>query len=304
MKINAASLNPVDLHIAAGRFFDGPPQVPYVPGLEGVGVVERSTSLAPGTRVRVAIIHPGYGRDGALAEYVFIPEKPDAASQAQLSVIKGALGDIAIAAIGGPGSTALSLLDRVRQVGSTVEGATVLVMAATGAVGTLAVQIAKRLGAVRVIAAGRDRSRLEPLAELGADALVRLGDDEEALRRSLVEASDGRLDVVLEPLWGMPARAAVHALRTDGVLINFGGVAAFETPMSAQPLRNKRVRPAGHSGAWTTRAQRITTFRRLLDMAEDAPLALPVQEVSIDDVPTAWPRVAAGAGGKFVVRMS
>ena len=39
VEVRAASINPVDLHIAGGRFFSGPPQVPYVPGVEGVGTV-------------------------------------------------------------------------------------------------------------------------------------------------------------------------------------------------------------------------------------------------------------------------
>src|ERR687898_2488265 len=77
VRIEAACLSPVDLHIASGRFFDGPPQVPYVPGVEGAGVVEAGDGLAPGTRVRVEFVHPGYGRDGALAQYALVPERPD-----------------------------------------------------------------------------------------------------------------------------------------------------------------------------------------------------------------------------------
>ena len=96
VRIHAAALNPVELHIWNGHFFDGPPRPPYVIGLEGVGVVEEGDRLAPGTRVRVEFVHPGYGRDGALAEYAVAPEEPDAsdrASQASVTPIGDELDD-------------------------------------------------------------------------------------------------------------------------------------------------------------------------------------------------------------------
>ena len=92
VRISAAALNPVELHIWNGHFFDGPPRPPYVIGLEGVGVVEEGERLAPGTRVRVEFVHPGYGRNGAVAEYAVAPEEPDAsdrASQASVTADRG-----------------------------------------------------------------------------------------------------------------------------------------------------------------------------------------------------------------------
>src|SRR5215204_4074060 len=82
VRIRAAALNPVDVHIWNGHFFDGPRRQPYVIGLEGIGVVEEGERLATGTRVRVEFVHPGYGRDGALAEYAVAPEEPDASDRA------------------------------------------------------------------------------------------------------------------------------------------------------------------------------------------------------------------------------
>ena len=188
VRVTAASINPVDVHISSGRFFDGPPVAPYVPGLEAVGVVEQGSALAPGTRVRVEIVHPGYGRDGALAEYVVVPEIPDnarRASQAQVFAVGDDLSDAYLAAVGASGCTALSLLDRVRETGGRIEGANVLVLAATGSVGSILIQLAKRMGAARVIGAGRDGSRLQKLAELGADATVQIGDDEAAMQAAV-----------------------------------------------------------------------------------------------------------------------
>lgn len=305
VKITAASVNPVDLHVSSGTFFDGPPRTPYIPGMEAVGVVERGTALAPGTRVRVELVHPGYGRDGTLAEYVVIPESAehaDRASQAQAFPVGDQFDDAYLAALGVTSWTALSVLDRVREVGGEVEGATVLVLAATGSIGSIVIQLAKRLGASRVIAAGRDPSRLENLFELGADATVHLDDDVATLRDRFVEAAQGKLDIVLEPLWGTPARAAMEALSAEGVLINFGNLTGVETDLPAQPLRNNNVRLAGYSGALTVPEQRRTAFGRLLELSAVERLRLPVKEVSLDEIAALWPMITASAGVKYVVR--
>src|SRR5918993_3625249 len=175
VRVHAAALNPVELHIWNGHFCDGPPRPPYVIGLEGVGVVEEGDRLAPGTRVRVEFVHPGYGRDGALAELTVAPEEPDAsdrASQASVAPIGDELDDTAAAALGVPVFTALMCVERAQRVGASLGGAHVLVTGATGAVGLVAVQLAKLMGAARVVAAGRNRERLERALSLGADATV------------------------------------------------------------------------------------------------------------------------------------
>src|ERR687894_702823 len=196
VRIHAAALNPVELHIWNGHFFDGPPRPPYVIGLEGVGVVEEGERLTPGTRVRVEFVHPGYGRDGAVAEYAVAPEQPDGsdrASQASVAPIGDSLDDVDAAALGVPVFTALMCLERAQHAGASLDGAHVLVTGATGAVGLVAVQLAKLMGAARVIAAGRNPQRLERAMALGADATVELGSG--SLRERFSEAAAGRLDV-------------------------------------------------------------------------------------------------------------
>src|SRR5688500_19412072 len=137
VRSDAAALNPVELHIWSGHLFDGPPRPPYVIGLEGVGVVEEGERLSPGTRVRVEFVHPGYGRDGAVAEYAVAPEEPDAsdrASQASVAPIGDELDDTAAAALGVPVFTAMMCLERAEAAGARREGAHVLVVGAAGAV--------------------------------------------------------------------------------------------------------------------------------------------------------------------------
>jgi NADPH:quinone reductase-like Zn-dependent oxidoreductase len=324
VRMHAAALNPVELHIWNGHFFDGPPRPPYAIGLEGVGVVEEGERLAPGTRVRVEFVHPGYGRDGTVADYAVVPEEPDAAdraSQASVAAIGDELDDVAAAALGVPVFTAMMCLERAREAGASLDGAHVLVTAATGAVGVLAVQLAKLMGAARVVAAGRNGERLERALELGADAVVPLGDgarggmrgdaslcdapDVDALRERFTEAAGGRLDVALDPLWGEPARAAVDALTRDGVYVSFGQAASPSAELSGIPLRNRRVTMVGHSGAWATPQERQAALARAHDLAARAgrPLLLDTEEVALDEIGAAWERLARSAGRRLVVRL-
>jgi NADPH2:quinone reductase len=299
VRIRAAALNPVELHIWKGHFFDGPPRPPYVIGLEGVGVVEKGELLAPGTRVRVEFVHPGYGRDGAVAEYAVVPEEPDVsdrASQASVAPIADSLGDTEAAALGVPVFTALMCLERAERAGASVDGAHVLVAGGTGAVGLVAVQLAKLMGAARVVAAGRNTERLQRARSLGADATVELG---EGLRDRFSTAAGDRLDVVLDPLWGAPARAAIEALTEDGVYVSFGQAVSPLAELSGIPLRNRRVTLVGHSGAWATPRQRQEALARAHALGR---LTLDTEEVALEDVGDAWKRLSRSAGRRLVVR--
>jgi NADPH2:quinone reductase len=309
VRIQAAALNPVELHIWNGHFFDGPPRTPYVIGLEGIGVVEEGDRLAPGTRVRVEFVHPGYGRDGAVAEYVVAPEQPDAAdraSQASVAPIGDELADADAAALGVPVFTAMMCLERAVAAGASLDGAHVLVIGATGAVGTIAVQLAKLMGAAHVVAAGRDAERLERARALGADSSVELaaGLAPAELRALFGEAAAGRLDIALDPLWGEPARAAIEALTRDGVYVSFGQAASPVAELSGIPMRNQRVTLVGHSGAWATPEERQDALARAHELAGRAgrPLTLDTEELPLEEIGSAWERLAHSAGRRLVVR--
>jgi NADPH:quinone reductase-like Zn-dependent oxidoreductase len=309
VRIQAAALNPVELHIWNGHFFDGPPRPPYVIGLEGIGVVEEGDRLTPGTRVRVEFVHPGYGRDGAVAEYAVAPEEADAvdrASQASVAPIGDELGDADAAALGVPVFTAMMCLERAEAAGASIEGAHVLVVGATGAVGLCAVQIAKLKGAARVVAAGRNPERLERARSLGADASVELaqGLATEELRALFAEAAGGRLDVALDPLWGEPGRAAIEALTSDGVYVSFGQAAAPVAELSGIPLRNRRVTLVGHSGAWAAPQERQAARGRAHALAAErgGRLTLDTEELGLDEIGAAWERLARSAGRRLVIR--
>jgi NADPH2:quinone reductase len=157
-----------------------------------------------------------------------------------------------------------------------------------------------------VVAAGRNSERLERARSLGADATVELDDGLAAdeLRERFSEAAGGHLDVALDPLWGAPARAAIDALTGDGVYVSFGQAASPVAELSGIPLRNRRVTLAGHSGAWATPQERQAALARAHELATGgSPLAIDTEEVGLDEIGSAWDRLARSAGRRLVVRL-
>src|SRR6202030_3709394 len=152
----AAALKPVDKQLADGKHYASPREFPVVCGADGVGRLE------DGTRVFFGGPRRPYG---AMAERTVV-------RRAQCFLVPDDVDDATAAAIPNPGVSAwLSLKHRAK----LAPGETVLVLGATGVTGQLAVQIAKLLGAKRVIGAGRNRRVLGKLPELGADGTIQIG---------------------------------------------------------------------------------------------------------------------------------
>src|ERR1700675_2904809 len=155
LQVRAASLKSVDKQLAAGTHFASPRELPVICRPHGVG------SLQDGTRV----FFGGPRRPScAMAERTVVPA-------AFCFPVPDALDDATAAALPNPGVSALLSLS---QRAKLAKGEKVLILGATGVTGKLAVQIAKRLGAGRVIASGRSTQALEKLRELGADSTIQL----------------------------------------------------------------------------------------------------------------------------------
>src|SRR4051812_9242166 len=149
VEVLAAGINPLDVLIAAGGFRHGPPPLPCVPGLEGVG-------LLAGRRVYF---------DAAVAPHGSMAERAVIAAGETVDV-PDAIDDAAAVGLGIAGLAAwLALTWRAH----LVAGEHVLVLAAGGMVGQLAVQAARLLGAGRVVAAARSATSLQLARDLGAD---------------------------------------------------------------------------------------------------------------------------------------
>ena len=121
-----------------------------------------------------------------------------------------------------------------------------LVLGASGVVGQIGVQAARLLGASRVVAATRSEEGLARARELGADATVPLdgaGDLPQALR----DAGDGGYDVVLDPVWGEPAAAALQAMNPRGRLVQLGASAGQSASLASATIRGRLLTILGHA---------------------------------------------------------
>ena len=276
-EMTAAPLNPVDLSIASGRFYAGPPNTPYVPGVEGVGLVEGGVRVWFETGA-------GYIGDGSMAERATVaPERmvelPDGVSDP----VAGCLGVAGIAAW-------VPLANR-----ACVEaGETVLVLGATGVVGQIAVQAAKLLGARKVIAAGRNADKL---AKLDVDERVQLPTTADELR----EAADGLIDVVIDPLWGEHAPVATEAMNVNGRLVMLGQSAGQQATLDAGVVRGKALRILGHANAATPPEIKHAAFRVMCDHAAAGELQVEYEEVPLDRIAEAWERQASSPHVKLIL---
>ena len=289
--MTAAPIVPLDQLCASGTSYLGRPVTPYVPGTQGVGVVERSGSHAPGTRVFVATtagILPG---DGSLAERCAVPD------DAVVPVPDG-VGDVDAAALGMSAVAAwMCLTDRAR----LQPGERVLVLGAGGAVGQVAVAAAKVLGDARVVAVCRSAEAQERARARGADEVVPLTGDVDALAAAFAEACGGAVDVVVDPVFGTAATAASRVLAPRGRLVNLGGASGDVAEFSSAVLRSRTAEVLGYTNATLTPEQRRAALEAVFRHAAAGRLAVAADVVPLADVPAAWQRQAAGQAAARLV---
>jgi NADPH:quinone reductase len=286
LEVLASSLNPIDINVGAGRFYDGHPELPYVPGAEAVGRVADD-----GRVVWASGQGMGTKRNGGLAERAVVP------ASAVIPVPDGAEPQLAVA-LGVAGLAGwLPLAWRA----PVQPGETVLVLGASGAVGLVAVQTAKLLGAGRVVAAGRRPEGLARAEELGADAAVRL-DEPGDLVAAFRDACGGEgPSLVADPLWGEPLEAAVAAAAPSARLVNIGQSAGPKATLASGDVRGKQLQLLGYSNFSIPPEIRAREYERLVRHAVAGDVRLDLERVPLDQVAEAWERQARGAGTKIVI---
>jgi len=293
VKVTHAALNPIDLHVASGTFFQGVPRVPYVPGVEGVGRIVESESHPPGTRVRFELGHPGFGGNGSMAEFAVVDD-------AGLVALPETVTDEDATAIGVAGITAGRVLDLADLEG----GDTVLVLGATGAIGMAAIQLARHRGGGRVVAAGRDLARLALALDRGADSVVSLGDKSVAeLTAEFREAGLGGVDVIIDPLWGDPAVAALAAGNWGVRLVNFGQAAATGADMSSVVLRNNRATVRGISTAMDGFDIRRARYLEAVEYLAAGKLTVDYEIYALEEIEAAWQAQRASPGVRLLLEI-
>jgi NADPH:quinone reductase-like Zn-dependent oxidoreductase len=284
IKVEATALNVVDLHVAAGDHRAGPPQLPYVPGLETVGTI----AAGPDQGLRVRAVAPAGlvpGVNGGLAELLL-------ASRATCIPVPDGLDSVAAAAIGAVGTSA----DLALRKAGLQAGESVLVLGATGPLGTAFVQLARLAGAKRVIAAGRNPERLAQVP--AADGVAVLG--EEPLSGQLASLG-GPVDLVVDPVWGPWAEPALACLKPGGRYLNVGAAAGDGDPFHVELLRAAQLTLIGFSGTTANPADVVASYHRIATLAADGSFALPTATYSLEEAMQAWEAQSSSPGKKIVV---
>ena len=286
VRVTAASITPLDVLCASGTSYFGAPATPYVPGVQGVGELEDGTAVWFATS---AGMRPG---DGSMAEYAVVrPEDtvplPDGVDHRLIAAL---------------GLSAVAAYQALTARGGLTAGQQVLVLGGGGVVGQAGIQLALLGGARRVIAACRTPASRERAAALGAAACVpSAGLDVDELAAELRAAADGPIDLVLDPLFGVPAAAALRVLRPGGVLVNLGGSAGPTAPIDSATLRSGSLNVLGYTNNSLTEKERADALGVIAEHVRAGRLAVDYDAVPFEDASGAWDRQATGTAARRTV---
>ena len=279
VRVSAAGLHPIVRALANGTHYGSTGVLPFIPGVDGVGRLE------DGSRVYFGISRSPFGS---------FAERTVAAKGMCLPLPDG-LDDATAAASANPAMSSWAALTLRAKF---VSGESVLILGATGVAGKLAVQIAKRLGARRVIAVGRNPEALEELKGLGADALISLSQDKAALvaafRKEWVEA--GGVDVVLDYLCGAPAESLLEAISQKGLqhsaarirFVQIGSSAGGTITLPAAVLRSSALEMLGSGFGSASIEQIMKSVGEFFKEAAARPFEIEVEKVALRDVEALW----------------
>jgi NADPH:quinone reductase-like Zn-dependent oxidoreductase len=224
-----------------------------------------------------------------MAEYTAVP-------QAMTIPLAADINDAVAAALGNPGlATWGSLLGRAK----FQPGEVVLINGATGIAGKQAIQVAKYLGASKIIATGRNQKALAGLAGLGATETISLSQPHEDLLRSFRSAlHESGVQVVLDFLWGPSAEAILAAAAGHGNpegeprirFVQIGSMSGNTITLSAGLLRSSGVELLG-SGLGSLSSQAILQSLSAMFAAESKMrFAIDIDPVPLSKVEEAWTR--------------
>src|SRR5690625_184392 len=262
-------------HFASNQFLT---ELPAIVGFDRIG------ELTDGKLV-------GFG--GTKAPYGSMAEKTVVPKTNTISIPEGV--DAVTAAV--LPSSALTSLFPFQWGAKLQHGETVLINGATGVSGKLAVQIAKLLGAGRIVGTGRNRESLKKVMELGADAVIDLKQPDEQLADSFIkEAKDG-YDIILDFLWGRPTEVLIKTLIPVEIgyvgnrirLVQVGEAAGETISLPASSLRNSGLEIIGASAGMTPEAMNEST-NQVWEWIKDNKLSMDIEKVPLKDIESAWKR--------------
>jgi NADPH2:quinone reductase len=277
VRVEAVAVENVDRAIVAGTHYTAAQfqaALPAIPCFDGIG------RLPDGTLVGFGGLTPPYG---TLAQYAAVPAAHTA------PIAEGI--DPPVAAVLSSAISAMSM----RTAASLSAGETVLVQGATGVAGRQAIQVARLLGAGRIVATGRNDDALIELAALGADATIntRLG-DADLVQAYRDHAGDG-YDVVADYLWGRPTELLTRALTPDSFtmpkptrLVQIGESAGPGIQLTADALRTSGLEVYGAARNMATGA--AAAYQQVIDWVRSGDLTIEITTMPLSQIEKAWTR--------------
>ncbi|HEM8653003.1 TPA: zinc-binding alcohol dehydrogenase family protein [Klebsiella aerogenes] len=272
--VRAAAISHVVKGRASGRHYSFDGTLPFVVGIDGVGMT------SDGQRVYFAFPSAPFGS---------MAQRAPVALQNCLP-LPDALDDISAAAMANPGMSAWAALVKRAQFQA---GERVLINGATGSAGQLAVQIARYLGAKKIIATGRNT---QALAALAADECIDLTADEQTLNAQFATASAGQIDVVVDYLWGRSAELLLPMLAkyTPGDkpvrYVQVGSLAGADIALNGAVLRAAPLQLMGSGIGSLTMPQLLAATGEMLQAAVPGHFTIATTPLPLRDVAAAWPR--------------
>lgn len=274
-----ASVNPFDAQVLRGEIGDG--SLVITLGAEGSGTVE-------GRRVQVSGAGLGVVRDGTFAPQVLAPRaavRPLADD-----------ADLALAATAGiAGKTAWRA---IHQLAGVRADDTVLVLGASGGVGTFAAQLARTTGA-RVLAHTGNTEKADRLGELGLDALV--ADDPGAVAQAVADLG---VSVVLDPLGGDYVAALLPVVAPAARVVTYGILAGRTTTLDLGTLYGKGISIVGTSGGTTPPEDANAALEGALAAVLDGRVVVDHEVLPLAEGTAAFERLAErSVNGKLLLGM-
>ena len=281
VRVNATALTNITKGRASGTHYSTTNAYPLIPGVDGVG------TLADGRRVYFAMPEAPYG---AMAQQTLVDPR-------HMVTLPDELDDVTAAALANPGMSCFAaLVERAR----LQRGETVFINGATGAAGSVAVQVAKQLGAAKVIVTGRNAKDLEALRSLGADVVIpfdlrpeNLQGVEEFEQRLCAEFAYG-VDVVIDYLWGASARTIIVAIAKaveDAHPVRFiqvGGASGDALELPSAALRSSAIQIMGSGLKSVPFAKLLDSVRRTFGLAAEGKLRLVTRAVPLSSIEEHW----------------
>lgn len=287
--VTASAFSHVTKSRASGSHYTSPGSLPAVVGMDGVGRTQ------DGRRIYFVMPKAPFG---GMAEKVAVRRQ-------QCIPLPDGVDDATAAAISIPGMSSWAAF---KERAHLVAGENVVINGATGTAGRLAIQIAKYLGAKRVIATGRDLVALEQVKALGADATISLLQSREDLETAFMEQFGGDgVDVVLDYLWGQSAEILIVAAAKAGEeavpirFVQIGASSGGNITLPSAALRSSALVLMGSGIGSIPFEGMVGAIHGVLQAVIPAKLKIKTELVPLADVEAAWDRDSGKSRIVFIV---